>query len=86
MAPACQEETSVCRLLPAKAVSLNSEKGCVVPRLWEPAWGDSCPGHCGHRDAWQSEIQTDLANPLGLHCLCSIVHGSVQWATMLPMW
>lgn len=68
VAPACQEETSVCRSLPAKAVSLNSEKGCVVPRLWEPAWGDSCPGHCGHRKAWQSEVQPDLANPLGSRC------------------
>lgn len=65
VSPACQEETSVCRLLPAKAVSLNSEKGCVVPRLWEPAWGDSCPGHCGHLEAWQSKVQTDLATPLG---------------------
>lgn len=64
MAPACQEETSVCRLLPAKAVSLNSEKGCVVPRLWEPARGDSCSGHCGHREAWPSKAQTDLATLL----------------------
>lgn len=83
MAPACQEETSVCWSLPAKAVSLNSEKGCVVPRLWEPAWGDSCLGHCGQQEAWQSKVQTELATPLGWEAGLPLLAGCVSGTVIL---